>query len=76
MMGEEDTPHSLVIGLNHKKDASEVLNTLNGIGFKGEDPYRSKLEDQGEAEKDLRIYFGMSGLLLLFSGLYLKKVVW
>lgn len=76
MMGEEDTPHSLVIGLYHKKDAAEVLNTLNGIGFKGEDPYRSRIEDQGEADKNLRIYFGMSGLLLLFSGLYLKKVMW
>lgn len=76
MMREEDTPHSLVIGLYHKKDAAEVLNILNGIGFKGEDPYRSRIEEQGEADKNLRIYFGMSGLLLLFSGLYLKKVMW
>ncbi|WP_148410198.1 hypothetical protein [Murimonas intestini] len=76
MMGEEDTPKSLVIGLYHKKDAAEVLNTLNGIGFKGENPYRGRIEEQGETDKNLRIYFGMSGLLLLFSGLYLKKVVW
>lgn len=76
MMREEDTPHSLVIGLYHKKDAAEVLNTLSGMGFKGEDPYRSRIEEQGEADKNLRIYFGMSGLLLLFSGLYLKKVMW
>lgn len=75
MMGESDAPGGLLIELYHKKDAGDILKVLGDIGFQGENPYKAELEEQTDLEKNLRIYFGMAGLLLLFSGLYMKRIL-
>ena len=74
--GNDDTYHKLLIEVWHRKDAAKVQSALEKTGFTGVNPYKAEMSDLEGAEKQLRIYFCLSMLLLLFSGLYIKNLIW
>lgn len=74
--GMEAVPHGLLIEMKHMQDTKTVVEALQKIGIQAENPYEASLEDLDAREQNLRIYFCMSLLLLIFSALYVKNLVW